>query len=302
MNIARKLAVLAVLSLLLVLAACGGGNNENDNAADNGGDDTQSGKGTISIGMNNWAENIAVSNMWKIILEERGYDVKLTPVEKAILYEGLQSGDLDIGMEVWLPHTDAPFYKKYKEDIVWRDIWYKGTDLALVVPSYMEDINSIEDLNANKEKFESEIIGIDPGSSIMGLTEEVIKEYNLDFELVSSSEPTMMAELQNKIENKEPIVVTLWKPHWAFSKMDLKLLEDPKNIYGDSENISYATRKGLEEDFPKVVKWFDNFILNDQQLGSLMAAINEAESEQAGAQKWVDNHQDLIKKWVGEAE
>lgn len=286
----------ALAGTLLLLSACSGGE---ESAANEGSTED---KGSISIGMNNWAENVAVSNMWKIVLEEKGYDVSLEPVEKAILYEGLTSGDLDIGMEIWLPNTDKAFYEKYEEEIVWRDTWYEGTDLALVVPSYMEDINSIEDLKANPELFDSEIYGIDPGSSLMGLTEEVISDYSLDYNLIPSSEPSMIAELTNRIEKEEPIVVTLWKPHWVFAEMDLKILEEPNNIYGDSENISYATREGLEEDHPEVVEWFDNFMLNDDQLGSLMAELNEAESEEAGAQAWIEDNRDLIDEWMSESE
>ncbi|MFD1030200.1 glycine betaine ABC transporter substrate-binding protein [Metaplanococcus flavidus] len=292
----NKLFPALSLGTLLLLTACNG--DEESGSAEESTEE----KGSISIGMNNWAENVAVSNMWKIVLEEKGYDVSLEPVEKAILYEGLSSGDLDIGMEIWLPNTDKSFFDKYEEEIEWRETWYEGTDLALVVPSYMEDINSIEDLKVNQELFDSEIIGIDPGSSLMGLTEEVVSEYNLDYDLTPSSEPSMIAELKNRLENEEPIVVTLWKPHWVFAEMDLKILEEPKNIYGDSENILYATRQGLEEDHPEVVEWFDNFMLNDAQLGSLMAELNEAESEQAGAQAWIDENQDLINEWIGESE
>ncbi|PKR79159.1 glycine/betaine ABC transporter [Halalkalibacillus sediminis] len=298
----KKLFPIILLGILLLLAACGGDDQSGEGESNEGDNEAQEDKGSISIGMNNWAENVAVSNMWKIVLEEKGYDVSLEPVEKAILYEGLKNGDLDIGMEIWLPNTDQAFYEDFKEDIDWREEWYEGTDLALVVPSYVEDVNSIEDLNEHADKFESEIYGIDPGSSIMGLTEDVIADYGLEYELIGSSEPSMLAELQNRIDSEEPIVVTLWKPHWTFSEMDLKILEDPKNIYGDSENISYAARLGLEEDHPEVVEWFDNFMLNDDQLGSLMASLNEADSEQEGAQNWIDENQDLIDEWTGGSE
>ncbi|WP_026771210.1 MULTISPECIES: glycine betaine ABC transporter substrate-binding protein [Sediminibacillus] len=293
----KKSFITILLGVTLFLAACGEeGSDENTEQQTN--DESQGDKGTISIGMNNWAENVAVSNMWKIILEDKGYNVELTSVEKAFLYEALSAGDLDIGMEIWLPNTDQAYYNKYKDEIDWRENWYEGTDLALVVPKYMEDVNSIEDLNNHKEEFDSQIVGIDAGASIMSLTEEVIDTYGLDYELASSSEPTMLTELQNNIENENPVVVTLWKPHWAFSEMDLKILEDPQNVYGEAENISYAARKGLEEDQPEVVKWFDQFELNDQQLGSLMATIKEAESEEDGAQAWIDQHQELIDKWT----
>lgn len=280
-----------MIASLVVLVACG----------DESEGDTEE-KGSISIGMNNWAENIAVSNMWKIILEEEGYDVTLENVEKAILYEGLANEDIDIGMEIWMPITDAPFYEEHEDEINLRDSWYEGTELALVVPSYMENINSIEDLEANKELFESEIVGIEPGSSLVSLTEDVIEEYDLDFDLLSSSEPTMITQLQTKMSNEEPVVVTLWRPHWAFAEMDLKSLDDPKNVYGDSENILYGTRLGFEDDHPEVVEWFDNFFLNDEELGSLMADLNEVDDDAEGAQNWIDDNRDLINEWIGETE
>ena len=301
----RKWLPALFLGIVLVLAACGGGDDSENAEGGNGDGGSDNGesteeKGSISIGMNNWAENVAVSNMWKIVLEEKGYDVELKQVEKGFLYEALSSGDLDIGMEIWLPNTDKAFYDKYEEDIDWRETWYEGTELGLVVPTYMEDINTIEDLKTTDALDEKQIVGIDAGASLMSLTEDAIKEYDLDYSLAASSGPTMTTELKGAIEDEEPIVVTLWKPHWVFAEMDLKFLEDTKGVYGESENISYAARKGLEEDNPTVVKWFDNFKMDDQQLGSLMAALNEADTPEEGAQNWIDEHQDVIDEWTAE--
>ncbi|WP_079478307.1 glycine betaine ABC transporter substrate-binding protein [Halobacillus salinus] len=303
-HLRKWLPAIVLGALLVILAACGGTEEPDESTGDTGEDtettETSDEKGEISIGMNNWAENVAVSNMWKLILEDKGYEVELNSVEKGFLYEALASGDLDIGTEIWLPNTDAPFYDKYKDEIDWRENWYEGTQLGLVVPKYMEDVNTIEDLKTTDAFEEKQIVGIDAGASLMGLTEDALKEYDLDWTLAASSGPTMTAELQNAIEDEEPIVVTLWKPHWAFAEMDLKFLEDTKQVYGESENISYAARKGLKEDHPELVKWWDNFELNDQQLGSLMADLNEADSPEEGAQKWIDEHQDLIDEWTAE--
>ncbi|WP_246570032.1 glycine betaine ABC transporter substrate-binding protein [Lentibacillus saliphilus] len=286
----RFYSMLIVATMLLLFTACNTSNEQEEELE----------KGTIKIGMNNWAENIAVSNMWKILLDEKGYDTELVQVEKAVMYQGLASNDLDIGMEIWLPSTDQSYYEEYKDDIELRDTWYKGTALALTVPSYMTDINSITDLNDIKDLFDSNIVGIDPGSSIMSITEDVIAEYNLDFTLTSASEPAMLADLNNKYDNEEPIVVTLWKPHSSFANLDLKMLDDPKNLYGDSEEIYYASRLELEKDHPDVVKWFDTFFLEDDQLGSLMAAVEGASSEAEGAQHWIDDNRDLINEWFVE--
>lgn len=294
--------VILLLGLILLLSACGANDasKENEEKSTNENEETEplDEKGTIKIGMNNWVENIAVSNMWKAILEKKGYDVELISVEKAVLYQGLSTGDLDIGMEIWLPLTDKSYYEEYEDDIELRENWYEGTDLALTVPAYMDDINNIEDLNNYKEEFDSVIMGIEPGASITALTEEVIEEYDLDFELQESSEPAMLTELKKRIDKEEPIVVTLWKPHSSFAEFDLKTLEDPKNIYGDSENIYYATKMDFEDEHPDVVEWFDNFILDDDQLGSLMSEVETADSELEGAKKWIDNNQALVDEWM----
>ena len=39
---------------------------------------------SMTIGMTNWAENIAVANLWKILLAERGYQAELRTVDIAV--------------------------------------------------------------------------------------------------------------------------------------------------------------------------------------------------------------------------
>ena len=257
-------------------------------------------KGTIRIGLNNWAENIAVSNMWKVLLEERGYDVELTSAGKSVIYSGIASDSIDMGLEVWMPKTDKQFYERFKEDISLNDAWYRGTGLGLVVPSYV-DVDTIPELNDNAERFEQDgkpsIVGIDPGSALVGLTEDVIEEYDLDLRLLTSSGPGMMSALDRAYGRKEPVVVTLWNPHWAFAEYDLKYLEDPKNVYGKGENILWMSRPELHDEHPQVVQWLDAWDMNDQQVGGLMATINETGDPVEGARQWIGNHQELVDSW-----
>src|SRR5690554_1100356 len=46
------------------------------------------------------------------------------------------------------------------------------------------------------------------------------------WELQTSSTPTMLTELETALENCEPIVVSLWHPHWAYAAYSIKDLED----------------------------------------------------------------------------
>src|SRR5699024_9617707 len=105
--------ILLMLFVFMLSACNDNGTHDTDAASED--------KGSLKIAMNDWAENIAVSNMWKILLEERGYETELVQVEKAIMYQGVADKELDIGMEIWLPHTDKPYYDEYSDDIDLRD-------------------------------------------------------------------------------------------------------------------------------------------------------------------------------------
>ncbi|WP_100374374.1 glycine betaine ABC transporter substrate-binding protein [Bacillus sp. FJAT-45037] len=283
----------AILSASVILAACGDGEST-------GSDDS---KGTLKVGLNNWAENVAVSNMWKVVLEEEGYDVELNELDKTPVWAGLARGDLDVAPEVWLPITDEPLYEEYGDDVELHEIWYEGTGLGLAVPTYMDEINTIEDLATKQDEIDlDQIVGIDAGASLMQLTHDAVDEYELPYSLIESSEPAMIIELESAYNNQENIVVTAWNPHWIFSEYDLKYLEDTDLVYGEADDIYWMSRTGFTEDFPEIVEWWNEWYMNDDQLSELMAVINEVGDPAEGAEQWVDENRDLINEWIGSAE
>ncbi|PAU79409.1 glycine betaine ABC transporter substrate-binding protein [Halomonas salipaludis] len=256
----------------------------------------------ITIGMNNWAENVAVANMWKLVLEEEhGYEVNLTEAGKSVIYSGLANEDFDISLEIWLPVTDANFLEPYEAQIDVHDGWYEGTGLGLVVPSYAE-IDSIPELVEHEALFEYQgrpaILGIDSGSAIAGLADDAIEAYDLPMTQINSSDPAMMAALDDAITREENIVVTLWSPHWAFAEYDLKYLEDPQNIFGDSETIYWFSRKDFASDDPWLSAVLDAWMMDDDSLGSLMAEIEQRDDPVAGARHWIEENRDLIEEWI----
>jgi glycine betaine/proline transport system substrate-binding protein len=257
---------------------------------------------SLVIGTNNWAENIAVANMWKIILEqEHDYDIELSDIGKSVLYSGLANEDVDISMEIWLPTTDASFLAPYEDEIDVHDVWYEGTGLGLVVPSYAE-IDTIPQLGENAEAYEyqgrSAILGIDSGSAIASLTDDAIDAYELPFNQVNSSGPAMMAALDDAYEREEPIVVTLWSPHWAFAEYDLKYLEDPEGVYGESDDIHWMSRKDFADVDPWLTAVLNDWYMDDDTLGGLMAEIEQIGDPVEGAQTWIDENRNLIDEWV----
>lgn len=301
MSLRRGILFVFTFLIIGVLAACGNGDAEgasSESAA-------ESADETIDIGQISWAENIAVTNMWKVILEEEGYDVEFHLLDMGTQMAALANDELDVNLEFWLPVQDKNYLEQYQEQIDFsEEVWYDNAKVGLVVPAYMEDINSIEDLNENKELFENQITGFDPGAGTMDTTEEMIAEYELDFELVPSSEPAMLTAIEEAIREEAPIVAPLWNPHRVFSEMDLKYLDDPKNMFGETEKIHHAKRLGFADDFPEVDQWLKNWKMDDDSIGELMSYVAEAEEAGeepiVGAEKWVEENQDLINEWLSE--
>lgn len=290
----KELSLLFVLLMVAVLTACGSTTNSDQSGEATGGSNQE-----LTIGQINWAENIAVTNMWKALLEDKGYKVKLSNLNMGATMKALESGSLDASLEIWLPVQDAVYLEKFQDTVNFSEsTWFDQAKVGLVVPTYLEDINSVEDLNDNKELFNGEIIGFDPGAGTMEVTEQLIKDYNLEFELVSSSEPAMLSEIGKAIENENPIVSPLWSPHSVFSKYDLKFLEDPQNTFGGVEKIHHATRLGFEEDYPEVSEWLKNWKMDDQQIGQLIDYVESAEDPLEGAKKWIEENQELVNEWV----
>lgn len=296
------------LVVALVATACGGDTTDTGAGAQDGGDTEGAlpGEGkTVRIGLIPWDEDVAVTALWQHLLEERGYEVDITQLDVAPTYSGLAEGDLDLFLDAWLPQTHADYWDQFGDQVEDLGTWYDQGTLNIAVPTYVEDIETIGDLKGNAEMFGGEIIGIEPGAGLMRTTrEEAIPAYGLeDYRLVEGSTPAMLAELERATNDEEPIVVTLWHPHWAYSAFPIKDLKDPKNAMGDAEKLKALGRSGFSEDFPTLAEWLGNFELPDEALASLeQLVINEYDDgeEQEAVQEWLSDpeNQELVDSWL----
>ena len=291
-NKSKKIITLMVLVAFATISCigCGGGNADTAK---------QTKDEPIKILYVEWACATATTHVIADILEnEMGYSVDLIPVSAALMYEGLAKGDGDAIFCSWLPVTHKEYMDKLGDQVENLGPNLEGAKLALVVPDYVT-IDSIEDLNGAKDKFNGEIIGIDPGAGIMNCANQAIKDYDLDYNLVEGSDATMVAALKGAIDREEWIVVTGWIPHWKFSTWDLKTLDDPKKSFGESEHIDTVVRQGLKEDRPDVYEFFSNFEWTTDDLGRAMELAEEYNGDsKAAARKWVEENPDLVKKWL----
>ncbi|MFF4507204.1 ABC transporter permease/substrate binding protein [Streptomyces sp. NPDC001401] len=295
-----QVAVIGVVILGLVAGGMGifGGNSDSTPVADS----KNVGQGKkISIGYIPWDEGVASTYLWKEILEQRGYQVDAKQLDAGPLYTALAQGTVDFQTDAWLPTTHEQYWKKYGSKLDDLGAWYGKTSLELSVPSYMKGIDSLDDLKGKANTFGGKITGIESSAGEMALLKsKVLKDYGLDqeYKVVDSSTPAMLAELKRAYGKKEPVVVTLWSPHWAYNDYKLKKLKDPKGAWGEGDGVHTVARKGFAGDNPVVGKWLKNFRMSEKQLTSLEAEINTAGKgkQQDAVRAWLKKNPGVVDK------
>ncbi|MGW0996142.1 ABC transporter permease/substrate binding protein [Streptomyces sp. NPDC002523] len=300
----RPRPAVAVVGVVVLALVAGGMNVFGSSSGSSEASGTNVGKGKeIKLGYIAWDEGIASTFLWKELLERRGFKVTTSTYAAGPLYTGLATGQLDFETDSWLPTTHAEYWKKYGKQLDDLGSWYGPTSLELTVPSYVKDVNSLEDLKNHASEFGGKIVGIEPSAGMMSMLKtKVLKEYGLEggYDVVDGSTPAMLAELKRAYAKKQPVVVTLWSPHWAYSDYDLKKLKDPKGAWGKGDGVHTLSRKGFAADNPQVGTWLKNFSMTEKQLTGLEAQIQKAGKgkEQDAVRTWLKQNPGLVDKWA----
>lgn len=302
----RKVSLLLVAFVFMVsFALIGCGTNSQNNKSSSTGTTKSKEDKTIQIGYDSYFEDIDITEVWKQLLQKKGWKVTTTNLNIGALFSSMAKGGsngVDTFLDVWMPHTHKTYMDKYGAHLTKLGVWYKATKIGLVVPQYVYDqgIHSLADLNAHASMFHNKITGITAGAGeTMTVQKKVIPDYNLKLKLVNSSEPVMLSSLEKAEKAKQPIVVTLWSPHWIFGQYKLKYLSDPKGSFGSTGVAQIEANKAWASNHPSFVKYMKNFKMTDAQLNSLALLIKK-DGQQKGAQEWISKNQDIVNTWLGD--
>jgi glycine betaine/proline transport system substrate-binding protein len=289
----RLLILTLVLAVGVVAVGCGG------LGAASGGKE-------LRLGYIGWDENVAVSTLTEVLLEEElGYEVELQLFNVAVVkqvYEGVAEGELDAFQDVWMPNQKR-YLREVEDDVEHLDPWFQGkTAQGIAVPYYME-VRSLAELDSAGTGM---LVGIEPGSAVMPqIHNKVIPGYDLDMKLAEGSTSAMLSELEKAYQMREPIVFFGWSPHWMNTRYDFRYLKDPKDLQGgfnNSAQISSIVNADLSEDDPTAYAFIRAVSLDEEQINQMEADINEAGDPDAGVKAWLKDNRSVVQPWIDAAE
>lgn len=272
----------------------------------------------ITIAHTEWSSSVASAALVQAVLQEKlGCKCELVETDAENMWKMVAEGKADVMLSAWLPDAQMKYYKKYVNRVDDLGPNLEGTKIGFVVPKVTAgrltagtgirnrpylDTETIPELKKDADKYRNRIIGIDSGAGIMHKAAEAVKDYSLDkdFRLVTGSEVSMVAELSHAIRHQRWVVVTLWRPHWAFARWKLDFLKDPDNVFGKTGYISTMARKGLKKDHPEIYKMLDKFNWTPESMGQLMLWIQEDDGlfPYEKALRWMRAHDDQVESWL----
>ena len=290
---------------------------------------------TIKLMVADWTSMLVDTQILNIILSTYGYDVENVIADDSARYPGFESGDLTIALETWQTTQDAAFTKSVATGKVLdmgelgpqakEDWWY---------PSYMEEkCPGLPNWEALKDPACAEAFAAPETApkgrylsgpvSWGGFDEERVEALGLPFEVVhAGTDASMFAELQAAYERQAPIMLWVYKPHWAPSVFDGKFVEFPKYEAACYEDASWGPNPDMKYDCGKPEGWIKkmawaegadkwpcaydivrNFTLDGDEVGQLVYAVDvEGKSVEEVAMQWAKDNEAKWRGWAACAE
>lgn len=291
----RVVAVLSAALISLVLGSCGDGQGSQSE------EDTE-----ITLAQQPWEDLLVENQIVKSVLGQLGYTVNVQELSVPVAAEGLRRGDIDAYLGNWWPSQKGVFAEHIKSgDVEVLDTLVEGVAYEPAVPSYVAEeygIRSLADLDANGAAFDRTILGIEPGTPGNQTILNAINSdaYGLgDWNLVESSTPAMLSEVEKRAKDNQPVVFLAWDPHWMNVTWDLVYLEDPENVWPGAGQIRVAARAGFADESPDVARFLSQMKVDKSTASEWIHQVSkEGMSPEAVASEWVKNNQDQIDKWL----
>ena len=286
-------------------------------------------KETIIFGDLNWTSALLQNRIAQYIVEKGyGYPTDVKFGSTLPLFQGLQNGDTDVAMEIWLPNQREAWDKARAEGAVLSVGTSLGNDWqsAFVIPAYLQEqypeLDSVEDLK--DDQFKQLFATAETGgkarlvSCIIGWAcEEVnaaqIEGYDLldHVEVINPGDGAALnADLNGAYERQEPWLGYQWGTNDPALVLDLVRLEEP--AYSDQcwfttkacayqdATVLIAVNPDLPGEAPDVVEFLRNwdYNINVYKEAARWATENPDASNEETAIWWLSSKADIWEAWV----
>lgn len=265
---------------------------------------------TLDFGVPAWPGITVKTEIAEQLLNPLGYETRTQEIGLQVIYQGMESGDIDVFLGAWLPAQREMFTPR-KASGVLIDVANNvdGAQMTLAVPAnvYESGIQSFADLDEHRDQFNSRIYGFGAGSAASEILNDAIDSdaWGLgDWNLVDTSEVAMLSAARDAISREEPIVWVGWTPHWMNLELPMRYLDDPDNLFGENNgesDVLTLLRTDYAKAHPNLTAFFEQFSFTADEQSWMIQAFGQEERALAEvATQWINEHPERIEAMLAD--
>lgn len=265
---------------------------------------------TLDFGVPAWPGITVKTAIAEKLLNPLGYQTSTNDIGLQVIYQGIESGDIDAFLGAWLP-AQREMFNPRKESGVLIDVANNvdGAQMTLAVPEYLYEsgIQSFADLDEHRDQFNGQIHGFGAGSAASEILHDAIDNdtWGLgDWRLVDTSEVAMLSAARDAISREEAIVWVGWTPHWMNLELPMRYLDDPENLFGENNgesDVLTLLRSEYADANPNVVAFFEQFTFTAEEQSWMIQAFGQEERDLSEvAEQWINEHPERIEAMLAD--
>ena len=275
----------------------------------------------IKLTLHDWTGQLITTHLMGEILKKAGNNVEYVQADYLAQFAGLETGDLDVAMEMWettgREAMDAATATGKVENfgpsgLQAKEEWW--------FPEYMkEKCPGLPNWEALKDPACAEAFSTPEtapkgrylGGAVTwgGFDEERVEALDLPFEVIhAGTDAALFAELESAYQRKAPIIMWVYAPHWApikykgewvqFPEYTKECYEDPS--WGINPDAAYDCGKpygniwkvgwvGVKDKWPDAYKAIKAFTIDNDEMGQMISKVD------------VDGQKldDVVAEWIG---
>ena len=286
----------------------------------------------IKLAINEWTGQHVSTHVAGSMLEAAGYKVEYVTAGYMNMYQAMEDGELHGAMEIWSSNVSEDYAKKVEAGGV-VELGDLGLDAkeGIAYPAHVAEL--CPGLPAWEALMDCAQVFTSAETIPMGRLVDYPADWGtpgadrmtglaLPFKAIpAGSEGALIAELRSSTEQKSPLLITFWQPHWAMSAYDVQFVDLPVGedacfndpAWGPNPNavndcdfapsrIFKAGWSGMADKWPAAAEILSNYQLSVADQQPMMGAIDvDGGTVEDVVAEWMANNMDTWKPVVDAA-
>ena len=283
----------------------------------------------IKITINDWTGQFITSHIMGEVLKKAGNTVDYVVADYLAQFAGLETGDLDLAMEIWATTGQEALNAAVatgnvenlgETGMLAKEEWW--------FPEYMKErCPGLPDWHALLDCGEAfSIPETAPKGRYLsgpvtwgGFDEERVVALDLPFEVVhAGTDAALFAELESAYQRQAPIMLWIYAPHWAPIKYKGEWVEFPTYepacytdpSWGVNPNDTHDCGKpfgpiwkagwvGIKDKWPHAYKVIQAFHLDNDEMGAMITKVDlDGQTVDDVVAEWMKNNEARWKEWI----